>query len=1272
MNKTVIYTFAALLAIGTLYFHPLQAQGGFTITSSFASPLRAGPDYATDVLNDPWDMSNAEDLSIDPSDLFHWGSDFAVNGSAHPGQAGGTTTDNQASIGLLYSGFYGVVNPVGPAHNGRYLPIDTSKYKKFSVKLSTSVAGQQVRVSWFHCPWVDPACGSGVTGRNDGSRFLDDQTASGFKIWAKDLSERVDAGTAWTSGVVRALSILPSSAGSSQPVFIDWVRLTPADNDTAKGAVSTTVTWTGGTATVDVVDSAGAVLPLGTRSSPYTFWYGALPPGAYTFRVCSSSSSSCSSSSASKAFTINNPPLVQITDPSMTSGEDYATTVFGSGGWDMSQQQDVQPTSINFTPMNPFDLTSTPGTLTGTNPNGNGDPAVALLADLNNATPIDTNKYRFATYRLSVDGTFDVGLGSVARLFWGAGPGFDEARATTTKDIFVWPGMNSYTIDLSTLTSAPDGGLLTSGSAETWTSSNKRFFRLDPHEFDTSRTFHLDEVRLRATPASTGSYVIRWTGSDADDPAATVNVYYDADQNPLSKTLIASGVALSAGQVTWNTSGVPPNNYWIYIEATDSVNTTARYSEVQVIVAGVPAFTLQPANTNVAAGQNAVFSVGATGSPSVQWQQSLNGGLTWANLSDSGGYTGTNSGILTIFGPAPSLNKSQYRAVVSNSAGSATSNAATLTVRTVVANVDGDAKADLVVFRPAGATWFALKSTDSSTSAVQWGLSTDVPVPADYDGDGKMDLAVYRPSSGTWFIVQSSTANTTAVALTFGVVTDVPAPADYDGDGKADLAVFRPSTGTWIIAKSSANYSVFSTISLGIGTDIPVPGDYDGDGKADAAIYRPSTGTWSVRKSSTGSTTALVLQWGLAGDIPVPGDYDGDGNFDVAVFRPSNGVWFLRFSSTGFATSSTVQWGLSSDIPVPLDFDGDGRLEIAVYRPGNGFWYILASSTNWTVPLQYQFGLGGDVPVPNSQVANGLASAPFRPTSTPLADLARASDFDGDIRSEITVYRPGNGTWYTRLSTSGYGASAAYQWGLNGDVPVPADYDGDGRSDFAVWRPSTGIWYLLQSSTGFGTSLAVQWGLNGDVPVPGDYDGDGRADLAVWRPGNGNWYILQSSTNYTAAVTYQWGLSSDTTVPGDYDGDGVSDLAVYRPSTATWYVRTSSTAFAGSLAVQWGLNGDTATPGDYDGDGKTDFAVWRPSSGTWFVRSAGSGAITSRQFGLAGDTPVAGDYDGDGKTDFAVWRPGNGTWYLATSSTGYSQSLYQWGLNGDIPILHRP
>ncbi len=264
--------------------------------------------------------------------------------------------------------------------------------------------------------------------------------------------------------------------------------------------------------------------------------------------------------------------------------------------------------------------------------------------------------------------------------------------------------------------------------------------------------------------------------------------------------------------------------------------------------------------------------------------------------------------------------------------------------------------------------------------------------------------------------------------------------------------------------------------------------DFDGDGRTDISTFRPSEGNWYILGSNSGF---FAVNWGLAGDVLATGDYDGDGKADIAVFRASdvsgaNDWWILN--SNGF-TLSGASWGSTGDIPVVSDYDGDGKDDIAVWRPSNAVVYALRS--------------GGGV------MFSGIGTS----GDTPLA-----GDFDGDGTADPSTFN--DGVWRSNLSAGG---TPVIIFGTAGDLPAAGDFDGDGKTDRAVFRPLNGTWYIRNSSSGLQTSL--QFGTSGDIPVPGDYDGDGKEDAAIYR--NGQWWINGSTSGVNV---FSFGLPNDIPV----------------------------------------------------------------------------------------------------------------------------------------------
>jgi hypothetical protein len=277
-----------------------------------------------------------------------------------------------------------------------------------------------------------------------------------------------------------------------------------------------------------------------------------------------------------------------------------------------------------------------------------------------------------------------------------------------------------------------------------------------------------------------------------------------------------------------------------------------------------------------------------------------------------------------------------------------------------------------------------------------------------------------------------------------------------------------------------------------------------------------------------------------------------------------------------------------------------------------------------------------------------------------LGNKKTVADFDGDGRSDLSIFRPSAGEWWFQRSFDSVVSAA--QFGQAGDLVASADFTGDGRTDVAFFRPSTGQWFILRSEDG--SFLAFPFGSTGDIPMPADYDGDGKADAAVFRPSTGTWFILRSSDGGTTIT--QFGTSGDLPVAADYDGDGVADVAIFRPAGANgaeWWVQRSS---AGLIALQFGSSTDKAVPGDYTGDGKADIAFFRPSSGQWFILRSEDFSFLAFPWGQAGDIPVPGDYDGDSRIDPAIFRPSNSTWFINRTTTGVQISGF--GLGTDQPV----
>jgi hypothetical protein len=394
--------------------------------------------------------------------------------------------------------------------------------------------------------------------------------------------------------------------------------------------------------------------------------------------------------------------------------------------------------------------------------------------------------------------------------------------------------------------------------------------------------------------------------------------------------------------------------------------------------------------------------------------------------------------------------------------------------------------------------------------------------------------------------------------------------------------------------------------------------------------------------------------------INAPSVYVPGRTYQVQVRHATNDVTRLRWGFQLTALSGMNAAGTFANLSDNTQIQSDnGRFYIG--HTANGTFAGQASGATWTFDWvapttdagRVSFYAAGNQ-ADNNNGGSGdqiyTASVVSRPSDSP-------ADFDGDGKSDLSIYRPAVGEWFYQKSSDG--VVPGFQFGASTDKIVPGDYTGDGKTDIAIWRPSNGFWFILRSEDFL--VYGFPFGTDGDVPVPGDYDGDGKTDAAVFRPTTVTWIINKSSGG---VAFHTFGAAGDKPVVADYDGDGKTDIAIYRPSVGEWYYQRSSDGVVPGF--QFGSSTDKPVQGDYTGDGKADIAFWRPSTGFWYVLRSEDFLFYGFPWGLSTDLPAPGDFDGDGKMDASVFRPSDTVWYINRSTAGVF--IQQFGAAADKPV----
>ena len=432
----------------------------------------------------------------------------------------------------------------------------------------------------------------------------------------------------------------------------------------------------------------------------------------------------------------------------------------------------------------------------------------------------------------------------------------------------------------------------------------------------------IDDGPNPATSAQSISVTVTVSGGVPDGEAVTIE-----DASNGNAVVPTTGDTLAAGSATLTIAagalgGGTHELFAMY--GGDSTFAASHSPAVSQVVNSAVTITTQPANQNVDAGSTATFTATASGipTPTVQWEQSSDGGNTWSNIS------GATSTTLTFADVSVSQNGDEYRAVFTNSAGNATSNAAILNV-TLIATTTG-----LIGHGPNPSTSAqAINFTvtvgggvpDGEAVTIEDASNGNAVVPATgnmlADGSATLTIAAGALSDGTHdlFAVYAgdgtfapSHSPTTSQVVNSAVITITLQPTNQTVDAGSTATFTAAASGTptptvqW--QQSGDGGSTWANISGAVSATLTLAKvGSSQDGGAYRAVFTSSAGS-ATSNAATLTVTLVTTTTGLVDNGPNPATSAQSISLTVTIGGdvPDGEVVTIEDASNGNAVVSTT------------------------------------------------------------------------------------------------------------------------------------------------------------------------------------------------------------------------------------------------------------------------------------------------------------------------------------------------------------------------------
>lgn len=538
---------------------------------------------------------------------------------------------------------------------------------------------------------------------------------------------------------------------------------------------------------------------------------------------------------------------------------------------------------------------------------------------------------------------------------------------------------------------------------------------------------------------------------------------------PLSYQWRRNGVALpGATTATWQVAAAQPADAGSYtVVVSNAAGAVTSSAATLTVTVSPPAILLHPASQNASAGQNVSFHVSATGSPPLLFQ--------WRK--DGAALGGATNASLTLPDVQP-VAAGSYSVVITNGAGTVTSNAASLTVALAPPVITAHPVS--LATNVGQAATFSVAATGSAPLAYQW-RRNGTPLPG-------ATAATFTLASSQSSDAANSPGYTVVVSNSVGSVVSAPATLTVTTTPPVRLALQYWQPNDWPDhGTGNGDYRNEWVWVDGHNEEIGHWWDTDDDGWEDTWVvdgYQWVDGQWewqSVWVEETAPDGLYGSRWDTTlGTFGLPTANDSsayrpsatDRGFLLYSYPPDNGyvvfrVWahapagncsqftYSVFTPGGGPTgnSGSIPPGGYADVWLPTGVWGAGAYRVDLSYAG------ATATANPAGTVSYRIALGlplpptlATPPAPASQTVNAGATVVYQVSSPDAASYQWQKDntpLPGATTATLTLsgVSPSAGGLYRVVLGNSGGTTTSPAVALLVQPSATSDADGDGLPD---------------------------------------------------------------------------------------------------------------------------------------------------------------------------------------------------------------------------------